>query len=44
MAVDQISQAAGTDDQKSRAVEAVNEAKRRSYGLLAEEAPEPDES
>lgn len=42
MAVDQISQA-GTEDQKSRAVEAVNEAKRRIYGLLAEEAVEPDE-
>jgi DNA-binding PadR family transcriptional regulator len=36
MAVNQITHA-GTEDQKSRAVDAINEAKRRIYGLLAED-------
>jgi DNA-binding PadR family transcriptional regulator len=41
MAVDQITQA-GTEDQKSRAVDAINEAKRRIYGLLAEDVDADD--
>ena len=41
MAVEQISQA-GTEDQKSRAVDAINEAKRRIYGLLAEDVDDDD--
>ncbi|AHI00651.1 PadR family transcriptional regulator [Kutzneria albida] len=42
MAVDQITQA-GTEDQKARAVEAVNEAKRKIYGLLAEDTSDVDD-
>ncbi|QUQ71526.1 PadR family transcriptional regulator [Kutzneria sp. CA-103260] len=41
MAVEQITQA-GTEDQKSRAVDAINEAKRRVYGLLAEDVDDDD--
>jgi DNA-binding PadR family transcriptional regulator len=43
MAVEQITQA-GTEDQKSRAVDAINEAKRRIYGLLAEDVDADDDA